>query len=72
MTHTHPSLVAPLAPCEKQPLVTLLCLCLQVQIDPYLEDSVCHLCSSQPGPFFCRDQVRPLGTGAVYRALALS
>ncbi|KAB0369276.1 hypothetical protein FD755_019281 [Muntiacus reevesi] len=30
----------------------------KVQIDPYLEDSVCHLCSSQPGPFFCRDQGR--------------
>ncbi|XP_017921850.1 PREDICTED: cytoplasmic polyadenylation element-binding protein 1 isoform X1 [Capra hircus] len=29
----------------------------KVQIDPYLEDSVCHICSSQPGPFFCRDQV---------------
>ncbi|XP_044789254.1 cytoplasmic polyadenylation element-binding protein 1 isoform X3 [Bubalus bubalis] len=30
----------------------------KVQIDPYLEDSVCHICSSQPGPFFCRDQGR--------------
>ncbi|XP_007664461.1 cytoplasmic polyadenylation element-binding protein 1 isoform X4 [Ornithorhynchus anatinus] len=29
----------------------------KVQIDPYLEDSVCHICSAQPGPFFCRDQV---------------
>ncbi|XP_045142334.1 cytoplasmic polyadenylation element-binding protein 1 isoform X3 [Echinops telfairi] len=29
----------------------------KVQIDPYLEDSLCHVCSSQPGPFFCRDQV---------------
>nr|XP_051690202.1 cytoplasmic polyadenylation element-binding protein 1 isoform X2 [Oryctolagus cuniculus] len=29
----------------------------KVQIDPYLEDSPCHICSSQPGPFFCRDQV---------------
>ncbi|XP_053079467.1 cytoplasmic polyadenylation element-binding protein 1 isoform X2 [Acinonyx jubatus] len=29
----------------------------KVQIDPYLEDSLCHICSSQPGPFFCRDQV---------------
>ena len=29
----------------------------KVQIDPYLEDSVCRICSSQPGPFFCRDQV---------------
>ncbi|KAB1257230.1 Cytoplasmic polyadenylation element-binding protein 1 [Camelus dromedarius] len=33
----------------------------KVQIDPYLEDSLCHICSSQPGPFFCRDQVSPLG-----------
>ncbi|XP_064425902.1 cytoplasmic polyadenylation element-binding protein 1 isoform X2 [Mirounga angustirostris] len=30
----------------------------KVQIDPYLEDSLCHICSSQPGPFFCRDQGR--------------
>nr|XP_038961601.1 cytoplasmic polyadenylation element-binding protein 1 isoform X7 [Rattus norvegicus] len=29
----------------------------KVQIDPYLEDSLCLICSSQPGPFFCRDQV---------------
>ncbi|PIN97783.1 hypothetical protein AB205_0159060, partial [Aquarana catesbeiana] len=29
----------------------------KVQIDPYLEDSVCQACNSQPGPFFCRDQV---------------
>ncbi|KAM4039560.1 cytoplasmic polyadenylation element-binding protein 1 isoform 2-T2 [Anomaloglossus baeobatrachus] len=29
----------------------------KVQIDPYLEDSVCQVCNSQPGPFFCRDQV---------------
>jgi len=31
---------------------------LQVQIDPYLEDSMCQICSAQPGPFFCRDQVQ--------------
>lgn len=31
---------------------------LQVQIDPYLEDSMCQVCNAQPGPFFCRDQVR--------------
>lgn len=37
---------------------------LQVQIDPYLEDSPCHICGSQPGPFFCRDQVSPLGPGS--------
>lgn len=30
---------------------------LQVQIDPYLEDSMCQVCLRQPGPFFCRDQV---------------
>lgn len=40
----------------------LLCahclLLLQVQIDPYLEDSMCQVCSTQAGPFFCRDQVR--------------
>lgn len=30
----------------------------QVQIDPYLEDSMCQVCLRQPGPFFCRDQVR--------------
>ncbi|XP_043933746.1 cytoplasmic polyadenylation element-binding protein 1 isoform X1 [Protopterus annectens] len=29
----------------------------KVQIDPYLEDSMCQVCSTQPGPFFCRDQV---------------
>ncbi|XP_030434134.1 cytoplasmic polyadenylation element-binding protein 1-B-like [Gopherus evgoodei] len=29
----------------------------EVQIDPYLEDSMCQVCSAQPGPFFCRDQV---------------
>ncbi|XP_072201745.1 cytoplasmic polyadenylation element-binding protein 1 isoform X3 [Excalfactoria chinensis] len=29
----------------------------KVQIDPYLEDSMCQVCSSQPGPFFCRDQI---------------
>uniref|UniRef100_A0A3B3BJW4 Cytoplasmic polyadenylation element binding protein 1a n=1 Tax=Oryzias melastigma TaxID=30732 RepID=A0A3B3BJW4_ORYME len=28
----------------------------QVQIDPYLEDSMCQICLRQPGPFFCRDQ----------------
>ncbi|XP_068131741.1 cytoplasmic polyadenylation element-binding protein 1 isoform X4 [Hyperolius riggenbachi] len=29
----------------------------KVQIDPYLEDSVCQACNTQPGPFFCRDQI---------------
>ncbi|XP_055969952.1 cytoplasmic polyadenylation element-binding protein 1 isoform X2 [Sorex fumeus] len=29
----------------------------KIQIDPYLEDSLCHICSLQSGPFFCRDQV---------------
>nr|AAI63653.1 ZOR-2 [Danio rerio]AAI63656.1 ZOR-2 [Danio rerio] len=28
----------------------------KVQIDPYLDDSICQICSSQPGPFFCRAQ----------------
>ncbi|XP_022087061.1 uncharacterized protein LOC110977342 [Acanthaster planci] len=28
----------------------------KVQIDPYLEDSLCSLCHTQPGPFFCREQ----------------
>ncbi|XP_063044029.1 cytoplasmic polyadenylation element-binding protein 1 isoform X2 [Engraulis encrasicolus] len=28
----------------------------KVQIDPYLEDSMCQLCNRQTGPFFCRDQ----------------
>ncbi|XP_070619052.1 cytoplasmic polyadenylation element-binding protein 1 isoform X4 [Erythrolamprus reginae] len=29
----------------------------KVQIDPYLEDAMCQICRSQPGPFFCRDQM---------------
>ncbi|XP_007906278.1 cytoplasmic polyadenylation element-binding protein 1a isoform X2 [Callorhinchus milii] len=29
----------------------------KVQIDPYLEDSVCQACNVHPGPFFCRDRV---------------
>ena len=34
-----------------------LCTCsfTQVQIDPYLEDSMCSTCHINPGPFFCRD-----------------
>ncbi|XP_027029040.1 cytoplasmic polyadenylation element-binding protein 1a isoform X1 [Tachysurus fulvidraco] len=28
----------------------------KVQIDPYLDDSMCQICNCQPGPFFCRDQ----------------
>ncbi|XP_077448752.1 cytoplasmic polyadenylation element-binding protein 1-like isoform X1 [Stigmatopora argus] len=28
----------------------------KVQIDPYLEDSMCQVCIRQAGPFFCRDQ----------------
>ncbi|XP_061565383.1 cytoplasmic polyadenylation element-binding protein 1-like isoform X5 [Cololabis saira] len=28
----------------------------KVQIDPYLEDSMCQVCLRTPGPFFCRDQ----------------
>ncbi|KAI8512043.1 Cytoplasmic polyadenylation element-binding protein 1 [Branchiostoma belcheri] len=27
----------------------------KVQVDPYLEDSLCNTCNSQPGPFFCRE-----------------
>ncbi|XP_045183747.1 cytoplasmic polyadenylation element-binding protein 1-like isoform X2 [Mercenaria mercenaria] len=27
----------------------------KIQIDPYLEDSICTLCNLQPGPYFCRD-----------------
>ncbi|XP_014817101.1 PREDICTED: cytoplasmic polyadenylation element-binding protein 1 isoform X1 [Calidris pugnax] len=29
----------------------------KVQIDPYLEDSLCQVCNTQSGPFFCRDQI---------------
>uniref|UniRef100_A0A672JFA6 Cytoplasmic polyadenylation element binding protein 1b n=1 Tax=Salarias fasciatus TaxID=181472 RepID=A0A672JFA6_SALFA len=29
----------------------------KVQIDPYLEDSMCQSCFRHPGPYFCRDQV---------------
>ncbi|XP_043084448.1 cytoplasmic polyadenylation element-binding protein 1a isoform X2 [Puntigrus tetrazona] len=28
----------------------------KVQIDPYLDDSMCQICNSKPGPFFCRAQ----------------
>ncbi|XP_077066269.1 cytoplasmic polyadenylation element-binding protein 1a isoform X2 [Siphateles boraxobius] len=28
----------------------------KIQIDPYLDDSMCQICNSQPGPFFCRAQ----------------
>ncbi|KAF0301883.1 Cytoplasmic polyadenylation element-binding protein 1-B [Amphibalanus amphitrite] len=27
----------------------------KVQIDPYLEDSLCSVCATQQGPYFCRD-----------------
>ncbi|XP_069101982.1 cytoplasmic polyadenylation element-binding protein 1-like isoform X1 [Argopecten irradians] len=27
----------------------------KIQIDPYLEDSVCSMCGVQQGPYFCRD-----------------
>ncbi|XP_064623721.1 cytoplasmic polyadenylation element-binding protein 1-like [Lineus longissimus] len=27
----------------------------KIQIDPYLEDSLCQTCNIQQGPFFCRD-----------------
>lgn len=52
---------SPWPPGEKSHFTPLFFF-MQVQIDPYLEDSLCHICSSQPGPFFCRDQVSPLGT----------
>lgn len=38
-------------------LIILFVSALKVQIDPYLDDSVCQICNSQPGPFFCRAQV---------------
>lgn len=28
----------------------------KVQIDPFLEDSLCMICGECPGPFFCRDR----------------
>jgi len=28
----------------------------KIQIDPYLENSICTSCQMQPGPIFCRDQ----------------
>jgi hypothetical protein len=27
----------------------------QVQVDPYLEDSICGTCHTNPGPYFCRE-----------------
>ncbi|XP_078330089.1 cytoplasmic polyadenylation element-binding protein 1-like isoform X1 [Crassostrea virginica] len=27
----------------------------KIQVDPYLEDSICSLCATQQGPYFCRD-----------------
>ncbi|OQV11636.1 Cytoplasmic polyadenylation element-binding protein 1-B [Hypsibius exemplaris] len=27
----------------------------KIQIDPFLEDSMCSICNAQVGPFFCRD-----------------
>jgi len=29
----------------------------QVQIDPYLEDAMCSMCQTNPGPYFCREQM---------------
>ncbi|XP_077314638.1 cytoplasmic polyadenylation element-binding protein 1-B-like [Lithobates pipiens] len=29
----------------------------KIQIDPYLEESVCQVCNLQLGPFFCREKV---------------
>ena len=28
----------------------------QVQVDPYLEDSMCDICHTTSGPFFCREE----------------
>ena len=28
--------------------------CKKVQVDPYLEDTLCSLCSMKQGPYFCR------------------
>ena len=28
---------------------------VQVQVDPYLEDSICGTCHTNPGPYFCRE-----------------
>lgn len=28
---------------------------IKVQVDPYLEDSLCSLCNVQQGTYFCRD-----------------
>lgn len=29
----------------------------KVQIDPYLEDSLCAMCGVQHGPYYCREIV---------------
>lgn len=29
---------------------------IQVQVDPYLEDSMCDICRTTSGPFFCREE----------------
>merc|ERR1719481_1943435 len=29
--------------------------CKKVQVDPYLEDTICSVCSMKQGPYFCRD-----------------
>lgn len=34
------------------------CASWQVQIDPYIEDSVCSACAVQHGAYFCREPVR--------------
>ena len=31
------------------------CMFPQVQVDPYLEDSVCGTCHTNQGPYFCRE-----------------
>merc|ERR1719186_2214721 len=29
--------------------------CKKIQVDPYVEDSVCSTCATKQGPYFCRD-----------------
>lgn len=39
------------------PLITNVTASVQVQVDPYLEDSLCSSCNLQQGPYFCREMV---------------
>lgn len=40
---------------QEAPLAAFDPILPQVQIDPYLEDSLCTMCSRVVGPYFCRD-----------------